>query len=77
MLRLLNKHVRYTGSKMAEAELRLHFCALFKQYKIPFLKSTALANLYNSQLKKIDLAVKTMHEDLQRDYFIQLDRLKS
>ena len=77
ILRFLNKHIRFTGSKMADAELRLYYCFLLKQSKIPILKSAALANLYNGQLKKIEQAVATMHEDLQRDYFLQLDALKS
>ena len=75
VLRSTNKHIRYTGSKTAEAELLLHFCFLVKQHRIPVLKSAALSNLYNSQLNKIEVAVKTMHEDLQRDYFIQLEDL--
>lgn len=75
ILRYLNKHVRYTGSKMADAELRLYFCALLKHSRIPYTKSTVLTNLYNSQVKKIELAIATMHEDLQRDYLLQLDDL--
>lgn len=76
ILRLLNKHIRYTGSKIAEAELRLHFCTLLKASGIPLNKSTALSNLYKGQIKKIELAIISMHEDLQRDYFIQLEPLK-
>lgn len=76
MLRHINKHVRYTGSKSAEAELRLHFCALLNGSGIPVSKSTALSNLYKGQVKKIETAIKDMHEDLQRDYLVQLEPLK-
>jgi hypothetical protein len=76
ILRLTNKHIRYTGSKAAEAELLLHFCQMVKASHIPVLKSAALANLYNTQLKKIEAAIKAQHEDLQRDYVVQLDALK-
>jgi hypothetical protein len=76
ILRLLNKHIRYTGSKTAEAELRIYFCTLLKHSPIPFTKSTALTNLYHSQIKKTEAALKGMHEDLQRDYQMQLDELK-
>lgn len=68
ILRILNRHIKYTGSKTAEAELLLHFCKKIKQSKIKFAKSPALLKLYNNQLKKIDAAVGTMHEDLQHDY---------
>jgi hypothetical protein len=76
ILRLTNKYIRFTGSKAVEAELLLHFCLLIKETRIPVLKSAALSKLYNSQLKKIEAAIKAQHEDLQRDYFIQLDALK-
>jgi hypothetical protein len=76
LLRMLNKHIRYTGSKTAEAELRIYFCSRLKQLPVSIFKSTALTNLYYSQLKKAEAALKGMHEDLQRDYQVQLDALK-
>jgi transcriptional regulatory protein LevR len=76
IVRQLNKHIRYTGSKTAEVELRIHFCTLLKRSNIPFTKSTALTNLFHSQIKKAEAALKGMHEDLQRDYDMQLDGLK-
>jgi hypothetical protein len=33
-------------------------------------------NLYKSQLKKIEAAIASMHEDLQYDYRRELERLK-
>jgi hypothetical protein len=71
ILRNTNKYIRYTGSKIAEVELLVYYCKKLKQSKIPFHKSTALVNLYNSQLKKIDLAISSLHEDLQYEYQIQ------
>jgi hypothetical protein len=74
--RLLNKHIRYTGSKTAEVELRLYFCRLLKNFRVSIFKHAALTNLYQGQLKKVDVALKGLHEDLQRDYQMQLDELK-
>lgn len=68
VLRIANKHIRYTGSKQAEVAILLHFCQCLKQSGIPFMKSTALNNLYQQQSKKIDKALSTLHEDLQYDY---------
>lgn len=76
IIRLQNKHIRYTGSKIADLELRIHLCTLLKKSAIPIKRSTALVNLYNSQLKKIDVALKAVHDDLQRDYQLQVDDLK-
>jgi hypothetical protein len=75
VLRITNKHIRYTGSKVAEAELLTYFCRALKESGIKLNKSTQLTNLYNAQLKKIRAAVATMHEDLQYDYLSQLDDL--
>jgi hypothetical protein len=76
VLRITNKHIRYTGSKIAEAELLLHFCKTLKESDIPLHKSTQLTKLYTAQLKKIRAAIVTMHEDLQYDYLSQLEDLE-
>lgn len=68
ILRIANKHIRYMGSKQAEVTILLHFCQCLKQSGIPFMKSTALNNLYHQQGKKIEKAISTLHEDLQYDY---------
>jgi len=76
VLRIANKHVRYTGCKTAEAEILLHYLTSFKGLNLNWQKSTALVNLYKSQLKKIEAAIASMHEDLQYDYRRELERLK-
>ena len=76
ILRTTNKHIRYTQSKTAEAELLLHYLTNFKGLNIPFHKSVALANVYAGQLKKIGIALSGMHEDLQYDYKRELERLE-
>ena len=73
VLRIANKHIRYTGSKTAEAEILMHYLTGFKGLKLHWQKSTALVNLYQAQLKKIRAAIATMHEDLQHDYLRQLE----
>lgn len=75
ILRFANKHIRYTGSTEAEIELLLHFCISLKGSKIPINKSAALMNLYESQIKKINAAIDTLHEDLQHDYRREVERL--
>lgn len=75
ILRNTNKYIRYTGNKQAEVELLLHFCEKLQHSGIRFQKSTALNNLYLSQIKKIKAAIATMHEDLQHDYLRGVERL--
>jgi len=75
ILRLTNKYIKYASDKELEIDLLLHFCINYKGLKIPSHKSTALANLYNGQVKKIRAAIATLHEDLQHDYLRQVERL--
>lgn len=76
ILRHANKFIRYTGDKKAEVEILLHFLTDLNGLKISWRKSPAMVNLYQSQLKKIDAGIDTMHEDLQWDYRKELNRLK-
>jgi hypothetical protein len=76
ILRIANKHIRYTGSKTAEAEILLHYLTSLKGLNLAWQKSTALTNLYKAQLKKIETAIAAMHEDLQYDYRREMERLR-
>jgi hypothetical protein len=76
ILRTVNKHIRYTGSKQAEAELLIHFCKRLKELKIPFRKSNVIDKLLDAQVKKIKAAIDTMHEDLQFEYVRALEDLQ-
>ena len=67
ILRLTNKHIRYMGEKEGEVELLLYFIAKIKEAKIPIKKSTQLQNLYQAQVKKVEAAIATLHEDLQHE----------
>src|SRR5688572_13122255 len=77
ILRITNKYIRYTGDKVVETELLLHYNSLLKNSKIAYHKSPALLKLYQGQLKKIKTAIAALHEDLQYDYTRQLEELES
>jgi hypothetical protein len=74
ILRYVNKHIRFTGSKQAEAEILIHFCNNIVDFSIPLHKSRQLFNMYETQLNKIDSALSTLHPDLQYDLRKQLKR---
>ena len=63
------------GSKQGEALILIHFCELLKSSSIPFQKITILKNIYLQQIKKINLAISSLHEDLQYDFQQQLKSL--
>ncbi len=75
ILRIANRYIKYSGSKLAEASLLIHFCGLMKTSGIPYQKSTVLNNIYTMQLKKISIAMKSLHEDIQYDLQKELDEL--
>jgi hypothetical protein len=75
LLRLTNRYIRYTGSRVAEVELLLYFCGMLHLSGVRIHKSTALTNLYGSLVKKIRAAMATLHEDLQHDYKQRLQPL--
>jgi hypothetical protein len=72
ILRLVNKHIRFTQSRLVEAELLIHFIHCFDSAPIPKSKSRQLINLYEGQVKKMEEALSTLHPDLQYDLRKQL-----
>ena len=68
ILRVINKHSRYSGNKQTDMELRIFFCQQLKASGIPFRQNAVLSNIFDGQLKKINAALTTLHEDLQHDY---------
>jgi hypothetical protein len=68
ILRMTQKYIRYSGRKQTEIELLIHFCTKLKKSRIPFRSSNSLSNLYANQVRKIHLAIDSLHEDLQHDY---------
>ncbi len=75
ILRFTNKYANYSGKATTQIELLIHFCQGVKALKLDFSKSTAMQNLYEAQLKKIDKALLELHEDLQYDYQKEIDQL--
>ena len=68
ILRMLNKQIKYSGIKQTELELRLYFCAKVKEAGVPLRSSTVLYNMNEQQLKKINVLLSQLPEDLQFDY---------
>lgn len=68
ILRVINKHSRYSGNKQTDIELRIFFCRQLKASGIPFRQNAVLRNIFDGQFKKIHAALAALHEDLQYDY---------
>jgi hypothetical protein len=77
ILRTTNKFIKFSGSKETEVALRAYYCQQLKASGIPFRKSTVLTNLYENQIKKINSAYTSLHEDLKYDYKALLENLNA
>lgn len=75
IIRIINKYSRYSGIKQTDIELRIYFCEQLIESGIPFRQNQVISNIYDSQLKKINLALSGLHEDLQHDYQKQIESL--
>lgn len=68
ILRNLKKQIRYSGDKVTEVELLMHFCKLLREFDIPYHDYVTLLNMYEGQMKRIRTVIGGLHEDLQYDY---------
>ena len=68
ILRHINKHIKYSGIKQTELELRLYFCNKITSEHLPVNATTVLSNLYQREVEKIKKTFEQLHEDLQYDY---------
>lgn len=75
IVRFLNKSIRYSGNKNTEVEVRIHFCTVIKGSVIPIHRNLTIHNLYNREIKRIEKALGTLHEDLQADYQFELEQI--
>ena len=74
-LRLINKFIKYSGDKQTEIELRIYFCTKVKAAHIAIDTNTVLSNLYIREIEKIKTTFVKLHEDLQYDYKLELEKL--
>lgn len=73
ILRITNKYIRYIGNKESAAELLIFFISNIKKFNIPIHSGAVLSNLYTTQLKKINMVIESLDEDLQHDYRKELE----
>jgi len=75
ILRSTSKYSRYSGLVNVEIELLIYFCTGMKALNVSINSNAVLLNIYNNQLKKINKAIATLHEDLQYDYLREINKL--
>lgn len=75
IIRLMNRHAKYTNSKEAETELCLWFCTNYLNYADLKTNHKALQGLFTRQLEKAAKLILKLHEDLQYDYQQEIDQI--
>jgi len=68
ILKNINTHIRYTGSAQVTVDLLIYFCQSIKGSGIPIQKNPIIANMYKSQVQKINKTLLGLHEDIQYDF---------
>jgi len=74
-LRIANKYIKFSGSKNVEVAVLIYVCIKIKPLAMQST-STALLNLYNRQIIKIDKALLKLEEDLQYDYKSDIEAIQ-
>jgi hypothetical protein len=75
ILRAIRKYSRYSQKKETEVELLVYFCIKLKKFSPSIHKNTGLQNFYEKQIAVIRKKASLLHEDLQFDYNVELEKL--
>ena len=75
--KLAKKYIRYSQNKETEVEILLYFCQKLKDLNPSMSRSKVLKNLYDRQIDYIERVLQKLHEDLQYDYQVEIDKLRA
>ncbi|QHI34892.1 hypothetical protein IMCC3317_02370 [Kordia antarctica] len=76
ILRFIKKYIRYSKKKETEADILLYFCSKLQELKPAHMRSLQMINIYDRQLAMAKKAISTLHEDLQYDLNLELEKLE-
>ncbi len=76
ILRLIKKFIRYSQNKETEVELLIYFCEKLNHFSPSIQNSKALVNLYHRNMDLIKKKVALLHEDLQYDFQLEIEKLE-
>lgn len=75
ILRFIKKYIRYSKLTETEVTLLLYFCKKLNDFKPSIQKNTVLLNIYKRELENVKKKVQLLHEDLQYDYNLLINKL--
>lgn len=77
ILKRIKTYIRYSGNKATEVELLLAFCRTYKLAVPNYKRRKMLKNIMDRQIELISKKITALHEDLQYDYGLELEEIKS
>ena len=77
ILRRIRKYARYSNQPETEIELLLYFCSKMHKITPSIFKNKTLSKIYNRQLESALKKTAKLHDDLQFEYKLQIEELKS
>ncbi|MEX6626042.1 hypothetical protein [Tenacibaculum salmonis] len=75
ILTITKKYIRFSKKKETEVELLIYYCVKLKNFAPSIKNSPRLQSILTTQIKLIEKLLTGLHEDLQYDYRIELDKL--
>ena len=75
ILKTISKYCKYANKPTVTIELLIHFCINLKNSIKDYKSNPTLANMFDNQIKKIRKEIEKLHEDLQFDYNLELEKL--
>lgn len=75
ILRNVKKFSRYSGKKETETELLIYYLKKMHAYSPSIHRNITLQNLYDRQLALVKKNIDKLHEDLQYDLNLELEKL--
>ncbi|TXD53030.1 MULTISPECIES: hypothetical protein [unclassified Polaribacter] len=75
ILTKIKKHIRYSKKKETEVALLLYFCVKLKSMKPSMNRSQRIQSIFETQVRMIKRAIDKLHEDLQYDFNLDLNKL--
>lgn len=75
ILRTLKRYIRYSQNKETEVELLLYFCEKLVNFEPSVKNNKAMIFLFEKQKERIANRILVLHEDLQYDYNLELNKL--
>lgn len=75
ILRFIAKYCKFSDQATTEIDILIHFCEAMKSLPLNWKDHKIMVNMYQSQIKKIEKLVASLHEDLQFDYSESLNKI--